>query len=78
METDLDRLTIAGEVVVVGSSLFVPATGEVAWVSSIGEDHVHVETVDDAGMISVERFEHKLANGDVVLESLPVAHPYPE
>ena len=71
METDLDRLELAGEVVVVGSSLFVQSTGEVAWVSAIHDDHLRIETVDDAGAISVDQFAAKLACGDIVLESSP-------
>ncbi|MFB6147155.1 MAG: hypothetical protein ABEJ08_05650 [Halobacteriaceae archaeon] len=64
-------LTIDGEVIQVGTSLFRPATGAVYWCTEVGERVVHLEGVEETETVDVDRLVGQLADGALIVESQP-------
>lgn len=71
MDPESDRLVIDGTLITEGTSLFLRRTDEVAWITEIRGDLLHMETVTDSFEVHEEQFVEQIFAEDIVVESSP-------
>lgn len=75
MDTQSDRLVIDGTIITEGTSLFLTRTDEVAWITDIQDDLLHIETITDSFTIHEDRLVEQIFETDVIVESSPSGQP---
>ena len=71
MGTEPPGLTVDGNEIRAGTSLFHKRTQEVLWVRDVHEEYLQLETVSEAFKIHRTQFERQMVEGNIVVESRP-------
>lgn len=71
MATEPDRLVVDGQLIREGTSLYLTRTCEVAWITEIGDDYIHMETVTSSFRLRESLFAKRISDEGFVVESQP-------
>lgn len=72
MDIGIETLTVAGETLKSGTSLFNARTDRVMWYLGVRGENVYLETIDGGVEMPKHVFEDLLRSDDLVVEARPL------